>query len=220
MTLLRRLLCTAAALAAVTFAAADTARADVAFLVGNIPQNDENVLLNTGITGNPIFGTTNQTGLAIRFASNENITAPASGQARIEGADGAFTTLTVSVGNAFPPTGSFTSLILNLDASITGTVDFVVTETDGTIHNFSNVAVSGSGSNFFTIVASNGQRISTVSFTADVPLTFMDAAQFRIGGASPAQQPIPEPTTMLLLGTGLAGIAAKLRRRRKTHQAD
>ena len=37
---------------------------------------------------------------------------------------------------------------------------------------------------------------------------------FKIGNG-PANQPVPEPATMLLLGSGLAGVAAKLRKRRK-----
>src|SRR5687768_6171472 len=43
-----------------------TARADIIHTVGSVPQTDENVLLNNGLTGNPIFGTTNQTGLSVR----------------------------------------------------------------------------------------------------------------------------------------------------------
>ncbi|HEU4477992.1 MAG TPA: hypothetical protein VFR80_05700, partial [Pyrinomonadaceae bacterium] len=63
--------------AIVGFATSMTARADIIIATGNNPQPDENILLNTGITGNPIFGTSNQTGFAVRFTSNENITAPA-----------------------------------------------------------------------------------------------------------------------------------------------
>jgi hypothetical protein len=41
---------------------------------------------------------------------------------------------------------------------------------------------------------------------------------FFIGGQSNPTQPVPEPATMILLGTGLAGVAAKMRRRRKSAQ--
>ncbi len=45
----------------VGMSSAVTTRADLVIVSGNIPQTDENVLLNTGITGNPISGITNQT---------------------------------------------------------------------------------------------------------------------------------------------------------------
>ncbi|MBA3716287.1 MAG: PEP-CTERM sorting domain-containing protein [Pyrinomonadaceae bacterium] len=35
-----------------------------------------------------------------------------------------------------------------------------------------------------------------------------------------ATEPIPEPTTMLLLGTGLAGVGAAVRKRRKAHERE
>ena len=182
---------------------------------GNNPQLDENVLLNTGITGNPIFGTTNQTGLSVRFTGQELITAPANGQARIDAADDLFTYLMIDI-----PGGTFTSLILNPDATVNGTVDFTATTILGGItrvETFNNIAVTGSGNNFFTFTTIDGQRFLNIAFQADGPLAFADASQFRIGGAQitppPPPQSVPDAvSTLSLLGFGLAGIAFARRR--------
>ncbi len=215
---LRKVGLMAVAFFALTFGGALTARADIIIATGNNPQPDENVLLNTGLTGNPIFGTTNQTGLSVRFSSNENLTAPANGQARIEAADGTLTQLTIDL-----PGATFTSLILNIDAAAAGSVNFVVTENNGQ-QTAGTFALGASGENFFTITAINGQRISSVAFSTNVAMTVTnvdDVAQIRIGGAQRTPtNPVPEPVTMVLFGTGLAGVAARVRRRRKTANLD
>lgn len=195
----------------VLFAAAAPARADIIIAVGNNPQTDENVLLNTGVTGNPIFGTTNQTGTSVRFTSNELITAPANGQARIEAADGTLTNLTIDLIDA-----TYTSLILNVDAATAGSISFLVTEPNSQT-TAGTFALGASGQNFFTITAINNQRISSVNFTTNVNAVLTnvdDVAQVRIGGAVQNTTPVPEPGTMLLLGSGL--LAAVRARRRKT----
>ena len=199
----------------ISLASLGSARADIIIATGNNPQPDENVLLNTGMTGNPIFGTTNQTGFSVRFTSNENITAPAMGQARIEAVDGTLNQLLIDI-----PGATFTSLILNIDAAAAGQVTFTVTEDNG-MTTQGTFALGASGENFFTITAINGQRISSVLFTTNVAMVITsvdDVAQIRIGGAQQTQTTIPEPASMLLLGTGLIGAASAARRKLNTRR--
>ena len=92
-------------------------------------------------------------------------------------------------------------------AAITGTVSPVVNQ-GGVNINFDNTPI------VFTF--NNGT--STGSFSLAVADLFVEtgqAANVTAGTTGQQQTAIPEPATLLLLGTGLSGIAAKMRKRRK-----
>lgn len=66
-----------------------------------------------------------------------------------------------------------------------------------------------------TFTFNNGTTSGTFTLTlADLFVQTGQSAQIT-AGITGQQEPIPEPMTMLLLGTGLAGVAAKVRRRKK-----
>lgn len=179
-----------------------TGRAETQIVTGNNPQTDENVLLNKGTTGNTVFGTTNQTALSVSFNSvAQALSEPANGQARIEAASGNLLGLnSISV-----PGGTFTSLIFNEffgsgTTSITALGLSASNQPESLTESFS----LGNGSNFFTITAVNGERLTSVSFTSPGGIT--DLRQVRIGGAA-LNPVIPEPATVILMGVGVAAVA-------------
>ncbi|MDQ3254531.1 MAG: PEP-CTERM sorting domain-containing protein [Acidobacteriota bacterium] len=81
-----------------------------------------------------------------------------------------------------------------------GVIGFVDESEDGT-------------SPFLGARATGGDVITRVTMRSNVPGLFGDQ-DFAIGPVTSAQ-PVPEPTTMLLLGTGLAVIAVRIRRSRR-----
>jgi len=207
------------ALAVFSLGSAMTARADIVFIEGPTSAADENIQFNDGATrtGNPIFGTTNNTTTLFRFSNStlgEILNAPSSGQATINAMDGLFNNLTIR-----PELAGITFNELDLRLSVAGQgggtngfVTFTVTEDNGQVSTSNPFAISSAGQNIFSVISINGQRIRTVTLNATVQLT--DVQQVRVGGVGSVPTAVPEPATMLLLGTGLAGIAAKMRRRK------
>ncbi len=197
--------------------AAVPARADIVFVQGPTSAADENIQFNDPgqiSTGNPVTGATNQTSTVFNFSSNVNLTTPSAGQARIERAGGGtFNTLTITPVNSLV---TFNELDFNINAVANGFVTFTATEDNGQMTTSQAFTLDASGQNFFSVVAINNQRIRSVMFTTTVGV--QDVRQVRVGGLATGTPtaPIPEPTTMLLLGSGLAGVAARLRRRHKS----
>ena len=180
------------------------AYADEIFTTGNHPQpNEENILFQTDQTGTTIDGFTNQSNTLVQFSSTTDTLVGSGGQSDVDAMDGLINNITVTV-----PSHTFLDLIFNpfKPASANDLVVTAVTN-DGT---FTFTYGKTNGNNFLTITTTGGETISSV--TIDSASGFQDLKQPRISGISGVTT-VPESSSLLLLGSGLLGVAMVVRRK-------
>jgi hypothetical protein len=221
---LRRVVLSLAA-AVVMIAASSTAWADpITITVGN-PGNTgtDNVLFNNGAlvhSGTLVQGDFNGAGAGFivdfTSASGNGNLGVSGGQAVLIGGAGntPFTNVTVQLENG----ATFQKLIFNIDVTnglANTSVQFTVNYTLAGGQVFQQVfSVDANGQNFFGIEAAEGAVINSVTIQALGNTTFAEINQWRVGGFNTVGE-VPEPASLFLLGSGLAGTAGMVRRRLK-----
>ena len=195
-------------------ATASSADADIVVVAGVNNQGTDNVLLSPATDLLTVTGTVGENDLLVEFTSSSGsglLSANPSGQATIIGGTGNtdLTQLTLGLDNNDP----FTRAVFNINAATDGSVVIHVEgiNIDGGFFE-DDFFVDANGQNFFTVTAINGQFIQSIALTGINGATFQDVRQVRLGGSAIAET-VPEPATLWLVGAGLLGVTAGLRRR-------
>lgn len=172
----------------------------------------------SGISSGTVTGTAAN---FLTFTGNNFTATTAGGVGSFSGSDRIGTFVLASTVGETPVSGNFTlNLTFTAPTGINGGQSTTYTATvSGTIStpNVGGVSiVFDNPIQTFTFSNASGSG----SFSIQLPNIFVQSGETAnlTAGLTGNQTAVPEPATMLLLGTGLAGVAARVRKRRKDAQ--